>query len=1334
VSTRTDNSSFTGREEAQPDAALMSARVRQVVFDYLDRRAAGEPVTHQSVLADHPELLPDLALALKHMGIVGAACEEVAASGASSFAVRCPNCHAATKVTSDSSLVSVICSACGSTFSLIDDSADELPRSGAIGPFELTRWLGSGAFGEVYHARDTRLDRVVALKVPRRGRLGREDSERFFREARAAAQLQHPNIVSLYEVGRADDTVYIVSAFIDGTSLADWPLRQQRVSAREAAALCQKLAGALEHAHAAGVVHRDLKPANVLVDSAGEPHISDFGLARRDSGEVTMTTDGVLVGTPAYMSPEQARGDSHSADARSDIYSLGVILFELLTGELPFRGNVRRVTEQIVSEEPPSPRKLNTTVPRDLETITLKCLEKDPARRYRAAKDLADDLDRWRKGEPIHARPTSSAEKLWRWCRRKPALAASLLSISILFLVVSIGSPIAVFRINRARQTAVMASNNETRLRRLADRRVYAADMKLAQRALEVNNLGGALRLLNRHRPTDKSQPDLRGWEWRYLWGQCQSDADDVFCKTSSIMSLAVSADGAWLATGLDSTGVSIWDRSTRREIERLPARGFFVHVAFSPTQPLLAYSDQPGFGSADRNYYIHLWDGATRQRVATLPINNHCYGLAFSEDGQTLVTSTQNMGNHPAFPGAITLWRVADRSMVASYPIRQYATGEGTPFALARDGSFAAHLSGNDKVRVMDLATGQERWERKATDDYILALALSPDGKTLASGEGYSASVIRLWDVTSGRELGRLEGHRAGIHQLIFWPDGKTLASASLDQTIRLWDVSDPANGREINTLSGHTSKVRTLALLPDQRTLASGSADGTVYLWNTARKPKERKYLTIPMANTWGWRFTADSQFLVTIYEGDDRTMSRVARWSRDSDFQEMELLLELGADIIDEAWISQDCRWLATSYDGGEVRIWDLQARRQTGKFNTGLKRAIPREFIAEGKKLLIVDDSDNSLHEWDLTPGREKESRTWPSAPGRYTGALSADGKWRLTSILNPDTKRVTALTDLSTGRETDLNLPWYVAASFSPDGRFFALGSWQSDARLFETAGAREVARLRDVFGQVQGVGFSPDSRRLLTGHGSGSDENVAVWDMESYEKLLELESVGSLFDTVAFSPDGNVLAASNWRWMVHLWPAPSWEEIREAEQPFPGDEGRIKRWLVLAPIPLASGKRGADALRVEQIPGEASLRPTEGEAVTVANRELRWREATIDQGYTIDINEIVGQETNHSVAYAVCYIRSEALQRGLQLLMGSDDQAKVYLNGRDIHKHTFSRPFAADQDVVPDITLQRGLNVLVFKVVNELYAWQGSIRFTDAQGNPVQGIHVTLTP
>jgi serine/threonine protein kinase len=291
------------------------------------------------------------------------------------------------------------------------------PSLTKLGRFELIERIGVGGFGSVWKARDKELDRTVAIKIPRAVGMTPEQQEKFFREARAAAQLRHPSIVSVHEVGRDGDSVYIVSDFVRGVTLGDW-LTGQKLTSREAAELCAKVADALHHAHEQGVVHRDLKPANIMIDYDGEPHLMDFGLARRESGEVTVTVDGQLLGTPAYMSPEQAQGEAHAADRRSDVYSLGVILFQLLTGELPFRGNARMLVKQVIHDEPPSPRKLNGNVAKDLETITLKCLEKEPNRRFQSARDVARELRRYLSGEPIEARPIGRPERLIRLVRR----------------------------------------------------------------------------------------------------------------------------------------------------------------------------------------------------------------------------------------------------------------------------------------------------------------------------------------------------------------------------------------------------------------------------------------------------------------------------------------------------------------------------------------------------------------------------------------------------------------------------------------------------------------------------------------------------------------------------------------------------------------------------------------------------------------------------------------------------------------------------------------------------------------------------------------------------
>jgi eukaryotic-like serine/threonine-protein kinase len=1095
-----------------------------------------------------------------------------------------------------------------------------------IGRYKLLQKIGEGGCGVVYMAEQEQpVRRRVALKVIKLGMDTKQVIARFEAERQALALMDHPNIAKVLDAGATETgRPFFVMELVRGVPITEY-CDQNNLSTRERLDLFIEICRAIQHAHQKGIIHRDIKPSNILVtlhDGVPVPKVIDFGIAKATSGQrltdkTLFTAFEQFVGTPVYMSPEQAEMSGLDIDTRTDIYALGVLLYELLTGKTPF--DAKRLHQvaldeirRIIREEEPlrpstrlstleaaeqttiakrrqsEPPKLVGVIRGDLDWIVMKCLEKDRTRRYDTANGLAMDIQRNLTSEPVIARPQSNLYRFQKLVRRNKLVFTAAAVVSGVLVLGIIVSTWQAVRATRARHEAVEARNHEKGLREAAQQaqaneaqmreraekqelearqRAYASDMNVAKHALDENNLGRTQDLLDRQRP-QPSQRDLRGWEWRYLWQQCRSDALFTLCQESSeIESLAVSQDGQWLAIGQSRGGVSVRDVRTRQELIRLAKGEKHVRAAFSPTEPLLAFTAS---ASVTDSNTLRLWNAATRQMIAELPLDAMCIGLAFAKDGRTLVTSTSGTEGH------LTVWRMPDGTKLVSYPAPSITPATG--FAAAPDLSLAASGLAGGRIGIMDLRNGKELWTAVVSKELVTALAFSPDGRILASAAGFAEADIRLWDVATGKEIGRLEGHGSYVSSLVFWPDGKKLASSSADQTSRIWDV---ASRKCLDVLRGHRQEVWRVAILPDDKTLVSGCKDGTVCFWDTSVTHPRQPCFTMPENIFYLW-FPPDSQSVLTLNQ-----QRQVSQWSG-SDFQQKEVLTESGTNHWQGLDVSNDGRFLAAGSTNGVLQIWDVSRRQKealpefgtnwygvafshdgrflaAGSTNGVLQiwdvsrrvrrlltntvgAVIPVNFLPDGNKLITWSGRDKLYHEWNLTTGVEIQSWQRPTEASAF--CFSPDGG----SYMAVYDDGGAVLRNFGDERDTklDLDVPEGVDASFSPDGKLFAVASTLGYARVWDTATWREAATLRDFLLGVHSVAFSPDGKRLALG--SGGKEAIKLYDMESHQEVLTLEGHGAEFYPSRFSPDGNILVSHNNEGVLYLWRAPSWPEIAAAEQ------------------------------------------------------------------------------------------------------------------------------------------------------------------------------------
>jgi serine/threonine protein kinase/WD40 repeat protein len=1025
-----------------------------------------------------------------------------------------------------------------------------------LGRYKLLEKIGEGGCGVVYVAEQTEpVRRRVALKVIKLGMDTREVIARFETERQALALMDHPNIARVLDAGATETgRPFFVMELASGLRITDYCERHQ-LSIRQRLGLFMSVCHAVQHAHQKGIVHRDLKPSNILVvehEGGAVPKVIDFGIAIA-TGQGFETNSGLtsvnqFMGTPAYMSPEQVEFGTRDIDTRTDIYSLGVILYELLTGQPPFEpqelahaglDEMRRVIREV---NPPRPsarlasnlnpnrlpsradpaRERLAAVRGDLDWIAMKCLEKDRTRRYETANGLALELKRHLNHEPVLARPPSAFYRLQKAIHRHQLAFGASLAVAAALLI---GTSASLWQAARAKSSELLA-------RRIA----YSSDMNLAQQALAMNNLGRAQSLLQRQRP-HSGQADLRDWEWRYLWSQTRPDEHQVFWRGTNLLgAISFSADGRFLALEIENrilvSDIAFRNRILEHEGGRSPT--------FANHSPMLAFAQS----ESATNDVIVLWDMANHREQRRLPQTGQVLTLSFTPDDQRLLVIAEQPTTQAIYAPTynarhlISAWNFATGKRLWQQPDRSPEEATSPTLAVSPDGSLFAVAIANGSFCVRETADGRERRTVKATPEFVTALAFAPDGNTIVSGAGYTDAAIQLWDVHTGAHRGTLEGHRSWVSSLAFTRDGRQLISASADQTIRRWDWSARAAA---GVLRGHVYTVNEVVPSPDGRTLASNTREGEVFLWELD-KPSSHPNVRRLRATLASAVFTADSKAILGAERGGGlalwnlQTFAELKRWRENSPTNST--FMKLAPDAGSTALFEQ----------GGNVSLWNLRTDARTAISTASGEHILDCLFTRNGNYLVTFVQMPTNVvaRIWDVRQARPagtfslEMARVFAAPEIADSILVAGAGGLRLWNVEKPGAppRFISEHGD-------------FAGFEATPDHRLGAGAFTEGYVRLWNMATLQPVDTLRGLLLGAHSVAFSLDGKRLAAG--SNGQEAIKLWDVETRQEVLTLVGEGSLFERAVFSPDGRHLMAINAAGTLHLWSAPSWEEIAAAE-------------------------------------------------------------------------------------------------------------------------------------------------------------------------------------
>lgn len=976
-----------------------------------------------------------------------------------------------------------------------------------VGDYELLDELGRGGMGVVYRARQQSANRIVALKLIRTDRLAGVSAEqqrdalaRFRLEAQLTAQLDHEHLVTVYEVGEADGQPFYSMKFVDGKSLHEL-LRDGPLDNRRAARLLESAARGVHEAHLHAILHRDLKPHNILIESKSDRSlVTDFGLAKLTEGDRGMSMTGEVFGTPQYMSPEQAI-DSSRATSLSDVYGLGATMYHALTGRPPFQAaSPLETLKQVLEQEPVCPRELNAAVDLDLETICLKAIAKESSRRYANADLLAADLRSYLSGEPIMARPVSSLERGWRWCRRNPTVAIlTALLAGVMVSGAAISSALAV----RSAGLADSAQANARQARaekEAAEHLLYVSDMNVANQMVDRNQPEDAAVVLTRHKP-GRDETSQSRWEWNYLWNECHRDLRTLSGHVGSIESIAISRDERRIVSGGTDGTIRVWNTDTGDLLRTFTGqpREEITSVAVSADGRRVISGNLQ-----HRTATIRLWDIDTGRPIRTFPGGGEeRVGAGFSPDGQHVVATGEN--------GTVNLWEVETGRL-----LRSFESPKANIALFSVDGQSILSSAGS-LIHLWNSASGQKERTFKGHTGAVKAVSLSGDGHTMASV--CDRGLVILWNLQTGAILGEVKPKSSGAVALT--ADGETLAIGGRNCTIKLLSTK---TREEVSSLQGHSESVKALCFTSDGRRIASGSRDTTIKIWKVR---KNNNPDVVPRSIEWADKvaFSSDGNRLLasglsTIQVWDTRTRQELWQHRNYRDFHSV--------------WFSPDgLEVIAASRSSSTIQqVFDAQSGKALRQFNHQLVKTLCPS--PDGRQIACAVNGTVEL--FDIFAKKDSMSRDLGKNHIEI-GAFSPDGRSIMAgsffTLYSLDAQ--TLITRWATPPMTRIQWP-LKSVCFSPDSRLVAAGYDDGRVRLWNAATGAELHMFRLHAGAVRSLSFTQDGQRVVSG---SEDETARIWEPETGLVLRTLEGYGKTASSVAFDPLGRRLAVAAGKVYLH---------------------------------------------------------------------------------------------------------------------------------------------------------------------------------------------------